>query len=239
MGHSSHYGARHFPFFLFGSGLPCYFSPLATSTLAHADGCVQGGLSGYYGTDWALFTAALRGNRRDDPFPLDGPSRSSMALGCWGRRVLGVYVCRVSLKPLLTWHPCAIGPPLSPPMCGPPFTKDGSGCCPKPPWASGGPGEDTGGVLSGAACDAYSPACAIHAEGGVACGPAIDAAAERHCCAALLFCCSPLCFCAVPFCGDYGRICLSAVCVFVCLLFVRPLAELTESRRDLAHDGSV
>jgi hypothetical protein len=33
------------------------------------------------------------------------------------------------------------------------------------PWASGGPGEDAGGVLSGAACDAFSPTCAIHVEG--------------------------------------------------------------------------
>ena len=183
----------------------------------------RGDLSGYYGTDWALFTAALRGNRRDDPFLLDGPSRSSMALGCWGRRVLGVYVCRVPLKPLLTWHPCAIGPPLSPPMCGPPFTKDGSGCCPKPPWASGGPGEDTGGVLSGAACDAYSPACAKHAEGGSLAAPLLKRPPSGICLLEFCSAVSPLCFCAVPFCGDYGRICLRVfawfvvVCLCLCL----------------------
>jgi len=112
-----------------------------------------------------------------------------MALGCWGRRVLGVYVCRVSLKPLSTWHPCAIGPPLSPPKCGPPLAKDGLGCCPKPPWASGGPGEDTVGVPSGAALDAFSPACVKHVEGGVVSGPAADAAVARRLPAEVLLCC--------------------------------------------------
>jgi len=77
----------------------------------------------------------------------------------------------------------------------------------KTPWASGGPGEDTGGVLSGAACDAYSPACAKHAEGGVACGPAAEAAAERHLPAGVLLCCFSAVLLRFALCGDYGRLC--------------------------------
>ena len=169
-----------------------------------------------------------------------------MALGCWGRRVLGVYVCRVSLKPLSTWHPCAIGPPLSPPKRGPPFTKDGLGCCPKPPWASGGPGEDTGGVLSGAACDAFSPTCAIHVEGGVACCPVSECAAGADCYAGVLLCCFPFpgfasCRCSLLvllLCGDYGRFCL-LLCLFpsVCFVLVpiSAVAALTADRDDLAQ----
>ena len=137
------------------------------------------------------------------------PPRSAVALGCWDRRVLGAFMCRVSLKPLLTWLPCATGLPFFSATCASLSPRRMVwGAVQNPTRTSGGPCEYMAGVPFGLRPMPFLASCVTHAEGGVGRGPHLSGAA--------VLCCSVVCWAGVlPF------LLFCPACLLVCLVLSR------------------
>ena len=143
------------------------------------------------------------------------PPRSAVALGCWDRRVLGAFMCRVSLKPLFTWLPCATGLPFFPATCAPLSPRRMVwGPVQNPTRTSGGPCEHMAGAPFGLRPMPFLASCVRHAEGRCRSRPAAERR-RRPVLLCRLLCCILLPFSFLP-CLPFGVSCPVALCLCCC-----------------------